>query len=393
MATIYEYPHIGGLSTHMSLVEKGLTANGHRVEIVSISNVNKALRILLSHLPCKVLSIFNKDIGTFWFNFMNQLLLTCLIFLKLFTKGNFDVINCQDVLSGKASLLAKRFFRIKIIFTVHGYFVRQAISNKILKKDSLISNIYLKLEKKVYSEVTLLISVDSRIKDYIVECTNTPITSRIYVLKNFIDLDEFKVDVNNKIFLRDKWGISTDKFILFCPRRLVPKNGVIYPLLSLTKLTDKDEFLLVYAGEGQERAEMERIIKQYQLEDHVLMLGDVNHINIVELYNLSDVVIVPSVNSSGVEEATSISAIEGMASGKVVIASNIGGLKELITHRYNGILVEEKDPDSLATSIIEIHSNNKIRAEIESNARETVEQQLSLDKRIKDYIAAFGSVL
>lgn len=392
MVTVYEYPHIGGLSTHMSLIKKGLLDNGYKVEILSISNVNRIFRLLICSLPCKIINIFNKDIGTLWFNSMNQVLLTLLIFVKILIGNRYNIINCQDVLSGKIALLLQRVFRVKVIFTVHGYFVRQAISNGILTDSSFVSKKYLDIEKKVYSKVNSIISVDSRIKEYIIECIGIDEKQEISVFKNFIDINTFRIESNNKK-LREKWNIPTDKFILLCPRRLVPKNGVIYPLLSLTKLKNLHNVMLVYAGDGQERGKLEGLISEHQLKEKVLMLGDVEHQSIVELYNLCDVVIVPSVNSAGVEEATSISAIEGMASGKVVVASEIGGLKELIIHGHNGILVKEKDLDDLANNIMSIYLDSEKRSVLEKNARRTVEEHLSLEDRIHDYLKVFRGEL
>jgi len=392
MVTTYEYPHIGGLSTHMSLIKKGFSKNGHEVEVVSLSNVNKIVRLLLCSVPCKILNIFNKDIGTLWYNTMNQVLLTIIIYLKFLFGDKYEIINCQDVLSGNIALKIQKIFKVKVIFTVHGYFVRQSISNEVLSSNSFVTRIYMNVEKKVYSKVNALISVDNRIKEYIIDCIETS-TKKITVLKNFIDLEAFSIDQNNKATYREKWNIPKDKFVLLCPRRLVPKNGVLYPLLSITKIKKIDNILLVYAGDGQERVKMEALIEEHNLHDKVLMLGDVEHQSIGELYSLCDLVIVPSVNSEGVEEATSISAIEGMACGKVVIASEIGGLKELITHKQNGLLVREKDLDDLAQKIISVYSNEEIKSVLEKNARKTVEEQLSLEQRIKDYIKIFKGVL
>lgn len=393
MLTIFEYPHIGGLSTHMSLVYKGFSDNGHKVEVLSITNVKKIVRILLCSIPCKILSWINKDIGTLWINTMHQFLLTLLILSKMLMGNKYDIINCQDVLAGRIALRLKKLLNFKVIFTVHGYFVRQAISNGILSGDSFISRMYMDTENKVYCNVDSIISVDTRIKDYITSYSGKDIGRKITVLKNFIDLNSFRNDESNRDSLRGKWNIPLDKFVLFCPRRLVPKNGVIYPLFALNRLNDIGNTMLVYAGDGQERSKMEEYINENKLTDKVLMLGDVEYQSMIELYNICDVVLVPSVNSAGVEEATSISAIEGMASSKVVIASEIGGLKELITHGHNGILVKEKDTEDLVRNIVSLYLNYEKRSAIEHNARKTVETQLSLEQRIKDYIKIFISVL
>src|SRR2546426_7374256 len=71
-----------------------------------------------------------------------------------------------------------------------------------------------------------------------------------------------------------------------------------------------------------------------------------------ELYQQVDVVLIPSVTTSGTQENTSIAALEAMASGKPVIATDIGGLPEVIRHGQDGILIPERDPDAVAEAAI-----------------------------------------
>jgi glycogen synthase len=391
MFTTFDHPHTGGMSTHIELIKKGLTSNDVKVSILSISNVNILLRKLIFSIPCKVLNIFNKNLGTLWVFLMNEIFLSLLLLFKLLFGEKYDVINCQDALACKIAIRLKRFSKYKVVFTAHGYFVLQATSDGCLTKDSFVSRLYLNYEKEVYKNVDSIISVDSRIKDYIINLIGDS-RQEITVLKNFIDINIFKSDDIDRKSLRNKWNLPNHKFIIFCPRRLVPKNGVIYPILALEKLVSYEDIMLVYAGSGQEKSKMEELIRKNSLQDRVLMLGDIDHISMVELYNISDIVIVPSINSEGVEEATSISAIEGMACEKAVIASNIGGLKELIKHNENGFLYTEKDINDLSKSILTLYSDSEKREQIAKNARKSVEKDLSLENRIKDYIQIFANV-
>ena len=72
------------------------------------------------------------------------------------------------------------------------------------------------------------------------------------------------------------FNLPTNKKVLLCPRRLDIKNGVIYPLLAFIKL-GREDLILVYAGDGQEREKIENLINKHDLEEKVLLLGSVNH--------------------------------------------------------------------------------------------------------------------
>ena len=84
-----------------------------------------------------------------------------------------------------------------------------------------------------------------------------------------------------------------------------------------------------------------------------------------DLYRcIADIVLVPSIHSYGVEEATSISALEAMGSGSPVIAGAVGGLKEIFEHEKDGLLVEVKNTEDLSNSIIRILDNPSFGQEL-----------------------------
>ncbi len=173
---------------------------------------------------------------------------------------------------------------------------------------------------------------------------------------------------------RAAWNVPENKFVLFCPRRLVKKNGVIYPALALASMKelDRERFLVLHAGEGGERAEMERIIRERQLADHVRLLGGQDPEAVRELYRLADAVLVPSVHSENVEEATSLSALEAMASGRPLIAGRVGGLAEMVRDGETGLLVPAADPEALAAAILRLADEPGLGACLAIAAREYV---------------------
>lgn len=94
-----------------------------------------------------------------------------------------------------------------------------------------------------------------------------------------------------------------------------------------------------------------------------------------------------------VEEATSLSMLEGMACGKVVICSNIGGMKEVVKNGQTGILVPQKSPEDIAKAIGSIKRNPELRAEIGYNARKYVEENHGYISHAKKFIQIYGSVI
>jgi glycosyltransferase involved in cell wall biosynthesis len=91
------------------------------------------------------------------------------------------------------------------------------------------------------------------------------------------------------------------------------------------------------------------------------------------------------------QEATSISALEAMASGVPVIASNIGGLKEIIKNGKTGFLVREMDPKELAKKIEEVLNSNV--EDITQNARREIIKNYSHLKRAKEFLKYYKEAI
>lgn len=300
---------------------------------------------------------------------------------KVLEEHYVSVISCQDVISTMAvyNVLNKLNITIPIITTVHGYFTYENKDYGVLSNDDFVNNYFLNYEKKAYEVSDGIIAVDSRIEKYISDMIKTK--KNICVIKNSVNDTEIK-PCNNQ----------NDRNIILVPRRLVPKNGVIYAVYAaneLIKLGVKN-FRMLIAGDGNEALKIKKYISDNKLDDYVILMGSVPHNEILEYFEVSKIVLIPSINSNDVEEATSISALEGMACGKIVIASKIGGLKEIIDNGENGFLVTAKDYNNLADNILKVMQMNKSKYErISLNARKTIEQNYGNDNHTKEYVKFF----
>ena len=354
ITTIFAYPHEGGLSTHVSTLKKGLEVRGHKVDVLSFTDMNPLSRKVFTQAPGFLLNKVKKGKGQLLNDRQKMKMLKSYIDK---VADQYDVINSQDVYAALASIESG----VTTVATVHGYFSYEAISRGAIVKGSAEDEEILKTEKQAYQNATKVIAVDKRIRVYIKEQANVD----SFTIKNFIDVNEFKVDKSNSETVKAEFGIPKDVKVLFVPRRLTEKNGVIYPTLALPKVLEKHpNTVLVYAGTGEQYSNIEQTVAKLNLHSQVKLLGSVPHNKMKDLYGASDIVLVPSIHSYGVEEATSISALEAMGSGSPVVAGAVGGLKEIFEHEKDGLLVEVKNTDDLSNSIIRILENPSFGKEL-----------------------------
>lgn len=346
LATVYDYPHLGGLSVHLTTLKSGLESRGHEVDVVSFSDVPKWKRDGVVRGPAFLLNKMKQGKGYVWTLKRRQEELASLI-KEAVSKKEYDIINAQDVFTTFAALETN----VPVVSTVHGYLTFEGISKGTVIEGSQEAAELQEAERRGYKSTREVITVDTRIKEYILK--ETGVTG--HMIKNFIDVESFKPEIERRTEFRDTYGFSQDELIFFVPRRLTKKNGVMYPILSLPAVVEKfPNARVVFAGTGEMMEPMKQKAAELGVSDHITMLGAVDHSVMMQYYALANVALVPSIYSAGVEEATSISALEAMGSGVPLIACAVGGLKEIVDSGKDGLLVEEQNPEQLSDAMIRL---------------------------------------
>jgi exopolysaccharide biosynthesis WecB/TagA/CpsF family protein len=289
--------------------------------------------------------------------------------------GPWEVLNAQEVYSIPHLRSVADEHGVPLVLTLHGYPLYESVSEGYSASSRMGLHYLMRTEMQALRLADAVVTVDSRLYRHVLGLVPERADS-VYTLMNFIDTSVFTPlndpaeEAELRRGLRAARRISEDTIVLLCPRRLVKKNGVVYPSLALASMepADRDRFLLLHAGEGGERGEIERIVAENRLEKNVRLLGGQALETILELYRLADVVLVPSVHSENVEEATSLSALEAMASGRPLIAGDVGGLAEMVVDGETGLLVPA-EAEALAAALLRLAAAPKLRARMATAAR------------------------
>jgi glycosyltransferase involved in cell wall biosynthesis len=164
-------------------------------------------------------------------------------------------------------------------------------------------------------------------------------------------------------------SLADTGFVVLCPRRMVPKNGVIYlaqatalVLGAAPQVNWRFVFLGSEAAVATNRPYVEEILATLEparQRGHVLLLGDVPMARMPGLNAAADLVVMPSLM-----EAVSLSALEAMATRKPLVATRVGGLPEIVHHEQTGLLVAPRDPQALADAILRLQGDADLRARV-----------------------------
>jgi glycosyltransferase involved in cell wall biosynthesis len=245
----------------------------------------------------------------------------------------------------------------------------------------------MQLTKKVISETDQIVSVSNALKteaEKIVKHRN-----RISVVYNGCDVDTFVYSDVDRISIRRKIGISTnDKVIIFVGRILRSKG--VYELINAFKaLTDSYADLhLILIGNGPESATINAMAFSNGLRNKVHMTGSMPHSEISHWLSAADIFVLPSHN-----EGLPNVVLEAMACSLPVIATRVGGIPEAIEDGQSGVLIREKDPDSLIQAIHHLLSDEDLARKMGINGRRAVEQKFSWQKNAEEMLRIYREVI
>lgn len=376
-------PHIGGKASHITNLTRGLTQIGHEVQTISRSDVHKWLDVLLIRAPGYTLKrLLGSRAGDlpFWLHYrLTQVFFARIVQSHLVGRNRFDVISAQDIMSANVLDGLSSTHSCPIVLTVHGDQTNELVSAGLVKRGSPVERWFWAQEKQAYSHVDRILTVDSRLRTHVVTVlkSDDPHSIKVDVMHNFVDVEQFRpLPQYLRSDLKRRWGLDETMFVLLCPRRLTPKNGVVHAVEALSLLPQKTEagnlIVLLLTGEGADRQRIEVVIEGKKLGNRIRFLGNIDHSRMPELYAVADIVLIPSVPHAGVVEATSLSALEAMACGTPVVASAIGGLSEIIETGRTGLLVPPGDPKAIADSISILAKDKDYRMNLAIDGRTVV---------------------
>lgn len=353
LTTVWPMPHIGGVCTHVMLLRNQLKAKGLSVSLETPAEA----AIYVDPPPPGERSVSGqlKEVG-----------LQLGRYLKLLCQERQSLIHAHDVTACYGALLAG--VTAPIILTVHGYLADEYVAAGAVKAGSSDYVALLEMERFSYTRASAVISVDTRIAKHIQKISGR----KAVVVPNAVDITEF--DGIEQRMARQQLNLPLDMTVLLCPRRLTQKNGVRYAIEALSHLVSRTGVMLVIAGDGEQRLELEKLAQDLRVQDRCAFVGAIPHQKMPLYYAASDIVLIPSIHAAGVEEATSISALEGMASARPVVASAVGGLTEIISPEETGILLPPAEPAMLAQAIMRLLNNEPLRKKIATRARAYVEE-------------------
>ena len=209
--------------------------------------------------------------------------------------------------------------------------------------------------------------------------------NKITVIPNAVDIDQFTYGIEADQALSRKLGLQ-NKTVLGFIGSFYAYEGLPLLLDALPKIMTKHpEIRLLLVGGGPQEEFIKQKIKDMGLQHVVIFTGRIAHELVQDYYNQVDIFVYPRLAMRLTNLVTPLKPLEAMAQGRLVLASDVGGHKELIKPLYNGFLFKANDADELAKTVIDILNQTHNWQELKDVARSFVEKERNWEKSVGFY--------
>jgi len=306
-------------------------------------------------------------------------------FLKLVREKKPDVLHAHWILpNGFIAGLVARATGIPLLIQLHGSDVFTAEKNPLFRRMALFA------AKSAAYITTPSPDLAARLGALGVD------TSKIGLVPNTVESNfTSKVTSKEVADLKEKLCIPDGCPVILALGRMVYVKGFSYLLEAFARIADDyPDARLVLAGGGVLFEEMRAHVRRLNLENRVSMPGEVLRGEVPVYFAMSNLFVVPSIrHESGAVDGLPVVIPEAMAAGLPIIASNVGGIPVLVRDGYNGILVPERDPESLAGAMRTLLSDSLLVRSYSSRARSIIKNAVNYDCIADYYIGLYRGLV
>jgi glycosyltransferase involved in cell wall biosynthesis len=354
-----KYPPGGGIEYQIFGFSKELAKLGHQVYILKRFNGVEKEEIN----DIKIVKVKTQ---------FGDLVLTRLIFSRNASKRikeiKPDVINLSERFS---AYFPSKLDIPKVFFTHNsdGFSLYRNFAIKYNKLNYFFFDIKRKIEEDVMRRSNVVIALNKSIERYL----HTRGIINTIIIPNCINVSEY-------------YNKGDDKFILYVGR-LNQVKGIEYLIKAFYELKDTYPYNLVLVGSGPDKSRLKKMVASLNIESRVKFIPWLDNIKLKEYYSKCSVFVLPSLF-----ETFGVVILEAMASSKPVIASDIMGPRDIITHSNNGFLFEKENVQELKKYLELCLSDKKLRNKIGRNARKAIEENYSFSKISKKLTKIYGQL-
>jgi len=339
--------NIGGIGNYILSLTGALKAKGIDC-VVASSGGNLENEFAKKGIPLKKLNIKTK------FEFGSKVIGSAFAIAGIIRKDGIGLVHAHSRVSQVASWLACKMTKTPLVTTCHGYFKRR-----------------LRVVLDTWGD--RVVAISDAVRDHLKDDLGV-MDGRIALIYNGVDPARFGGRYSDAEIgsIRESSGIGPGP-VIGTIGRLSPVKGQKFLVEAMAAIISKcRDARMIIVGDGPEREALESRAKSLGIDRSIHFISSV--LDTDRILAVMDVFVFPSV-----KEGLGIALLEALAAGKACVASDVGGIGDILRRDSCGVLVRPGDPRSIADAVIGLLDDPAARSRMGERGRKVVSERFSLD--------------
>ena len=297
----------------------------------------------------------------------------------------------SPALVGCAALLAANEQHLPLVYEMRATWEDAAVNHGTSREGDLRYRASRALETYVLKKANIITTICNGLRNDII--SRGIQSTKIFVIPNAVDIEQFRINSAPRLELKKKLGLLDSKVLGFIGS-FYDYEGLTLLLAALPHILNQfPNVKVLLVGGGYQEKELKEFCQHHNIVNHVVFTGRIPHNKVQCYYDVIDILVYPRLSMRLTELVTPLKPLEAMAQGRLLIASDVGGHKELIHDGINGVLFRAGHSEDLAIKVIELLSQKERWPLLKAQARQFVEKERSWPSVVANYRQAYSSVL
>lgn len=303
-----------------------------------------------------------------------------------------DVLHAHSpALNGEAALRVGRELGIPVIYEVRAFWEDAAVDHGTSAEWGLRYRLTRALESRVLRRANGVVTICEGLRNEIAGRGIDP--AKITVVPNAVDAEQFQFCSEEDPALRESLGLNGKTVIGFVGS-FYAYEGLDLLVRALPDVLRRiPEARLLLVGGGPQEENLKALTRALRLEANVIFVGRVPHSEVRRYYDLIDILAYPRLRMRLTDLVTPLKPLEAMAQGKLLVASDVGGHRELIEDGETGSLFKAGEPGALGNVIVELLEHPEWWERRRTAGRAFVERERSWPVSVAHYRRVYEQVV
>jgi len=299
-----------------------------------------------------------------------------------------DILHAHSpVLNALPALAVGRAFSIPVVYEVRAFWEDAAADHGTSPEGGLRYRLTRALETYALRRADAVTTICEGLRQDMVARGVTP--TKITVIPNAVDIEKFSIGSTRDAQLATELGLDGKRVIGFIGS-FYAYEGLPLLLEALPTLrVQYPDVRLLLVGGGPDEARLRERARELGVDDFVKFVGRVPHADVTRYYDLVDIFVYPRYSMRLTELVTPLKPLEAMAQGRLVVASDVGGHRELIRDGETGVLFRAGDVDSLVQQVAQLLAEPARWPLLRRAGRSFVETERSWPKSVARYAPVY----